>query len=148
MKSLYYMDWIECFWMYIAIIFRSAPHRVADLIRYQSLIISASQNRHEGCWTIYNRRLRLKASATKNTEWSAYDNTMCFPILLPEVISPGPNQSNQSNSMQLWRTAHPAQSNPTIDAWSVWTGTTIQMDAPTHHVVMSTAATGASTTPG
>jgi len=62
--------------MYIAIISRSAPHRVADLIGYQSLIISASQNRHEGRWTIYDRRFRLKASATKNTAWSAYDNTI------------------------------------------------------------------------
>ena len=37
------MDWIECFGIYIAIMACSSPQRVADLIGYQSLIISASQ---------------------------------------------------------------------------------------------------------
>jgi len=70
------MDWIECFGIYIAIIVHSAPHRVANLIGYQSLIISVSQKRPVGRWVTYDRRFRLKASATKCTEWSAYDVTI------------------------------------------------------------------------
>ena len=70
------MDWIDCFGIYIAIMSRSAPHRVADLIGYQSMIISASQKRQAGRWVIYDRRFRLKASATKNVEWSTYDVTI------------------------------------------------------------------------
>ena len=57
------IDWIQCFSIYIAILSHSAPDRVPDLLGYQSLIISASQNHCAGRWVVYDQRFRLKASA-------------------------------------------------------------------------------------
>jgi len=57
------IDWIKCFSIYIAILSHSAPDRVPDLLGYQSLIISASQNHCAGRWVVYDQRFRLKASA-------------------------------------------------------------------------------------
>lgn len=71
------MDWIECFGIFIAIMAHSSPHKVAGLNGYQSLITSVSQNHSAGWWVTYDRRFHLKASATKNTKWSAYDVTIC-----------------------------------------------------------------------
>jgi len=56
------MEWVQCFGIYVAIISQSKPKRVADLIGYQSIIISASQIGYEGKWMTYDRRFRLKAS--------------------------------------------------------------------------------------
>lgn len=76
------VEWVQCFGIYVAIVSRSKPARVADLIGYQSLIIGASQNCREGKWTIYDRRFRLKASASRSIHWSRIDITiwnMTFP---------------------------------------------------------------------
>ena len=81
------IDWIQCFGLYIAIISRTQPTRVADLIGYQSLIIWASQHGLEGSWVLYDRRFRLKASASPVKEWSAIDVTiwnLTFPEKTPK----------------------------------------------------------------
>ena len=76
------IDWIQCFGIYIAVLSRSAPDRVADLLGYQSLIISAAQYHRAGRWVVYDRRFRLKASAKNIKIWSAIEVTiwnMVFP---------------------------------------------------------------------
>ena len=76
------IDWIQCFGIYIAVLSRSTPERVADLVGYQSLIISASHYQRAGRWVVYDRRFRLKASAANIKIWSAIDITiwnMVFP---------------------------------------------------------------------
>ena len=80
------IDWIQCFGLYIAIISRTQPTRIADMIGYQSLIIRASQDCQEGCWVIYDRRFRLKASASPVKEWSAIDVTI-WNLAFPERAS-------------------------------------------------------------
>ena len=80
------VDWVQCFGIYIAIISRKEPNRIADLIGYQSLIIQASSQCHAGRWVIYDRCFRLKASAVAVTEWSNIDITLwklAFPDRLP-----------------------------------------------------------------
>jgi len=77
------IDWIQCFGIYIALFSRSAPERVAGLVGYQSLIISASQHNHEGHWVLYDRRFRLKASASKIKKWSVIDITIRNSIPRP-----------------------------------------------------------------
>jgi len=82
------MDWIQCFGMYIAVVSLKEPHRIPDLIGYQNLIVQSSIDSHEGRWIIYDRRFRLKASATTIQEWSAIDITvwrMAFPERPPAV---------------------------------------------------------------
>ena len=76
------MEWVQCFGIYVAIISSSKPKRVADLIGYQSIIIGASQIGREGKWVTYDRRFRLKASASPKKLWSNIDITiwnMTFP---------------------------------------------------------------------
>ena len=101
------MDWIQCFGLYMAIVSLKNPSRIPDLIGYQNLIVQSSLNSHEGCWIIYDRRFRLKASATTISEWSAIDITfwrMAFPERPPAVSnycfpkSPPPLQSFSSGS--------------------------------------------------
>ena len=70
------VDWIQCFGIYMAIISRSKPKRIADLIGYQSLIIGASQLCHESQWILYDHRFPLKASATRTKQWSVIDITI------------------------------------------------------------------------
>ena len=92
---------------------RSSPHRVADLIGYQSLIISASQKHPAGWWVIYDRRFPLKASATKNTEWSAYDVTIWNQVFPDSVMvnyhSRQPQSTHSSNS--IYRPPRQSQTN-------------------------------------
>jgi len=76
------VDWIQCFAVYTAIISRKKPKRVPDLLGYQSLIIGASTDCRQGKWVIYDRRFRLKASASHTEQWSTIDVTlwnMTFP---------------------------------------------------------------------
>ena len=40
------LDWIQCFAVYMAIVSRKKPKRIADLLGYQSLIIGAVMNCH------------------------------------------------------------------------------------------------------
>ena len=89
------IDWIQCFGIYIAVLSHSAPDRVADLLGYQSLIISASQYHRAGRWVVYGRRFRLKASAKNIKIWSAIEVTiwnMVFPDYTPGSYQPGRSQ--------------------------------------------------------
>ena len=99
------IDWIQCFGIYIAIFSRSTPERVADLVGYQSLIISASQHNREGHWVLYDRRFRLKASASKIKKWSVIDITIwkiAFPNYCMFIIP-----VNFSLHFELITTAYP-----------------------------------------
>ena len=70
------VDWIQCFGIYMAIISRCKPKRIADLIGYQNIIIGASQLCHERQWILYDCRFRLKASASRTKQWSVIDITI------------------------------------------------------------------------
>ena len=70
------MDWVGCFGIYIAIVSRQKPKRVPDLLGYQRIIMGASLHCREGKWLTYDRRFRLKASASNATEWSTIDITI------------------------------------------------------------------------
>ena len=79
------IDWIQCFAVYMAIISRHKPKRIADLLGYQSLIIGASMDCREGKWVIYDRHFRLKASASRNALWSVIDVTL-WNMTFPERV--------------------------------------------------------------
>ena len=70
------MDWAQYFGMYIAIVSRHKPMHVADLLGYQRIIIGASLDCREGKWLTYDRRFRLKASASNLKQWSTIDITI------------------------------------------------------------------------
>jgi len=101
------IDWIQCFAVYMAIISRHKPKRIADLLGYQSLIIRASMNCREGKWVVYDRRFHLKASASHIDQWSAIDLTlwnMTFPERAIQSRQPAgstPYVPNPSQRSQL-----------------------------------------------
>ena len=64
------LEWIRCFSLYVAILSRSAPHRVPDLLSYQALIIEAQMEYPGDHWLGYDRRFRQRAAVTKTTKWS------------------------------------------------------------------------------
>jgi len=70
------MDWVGCFEIYIATVSRQKPKRVPDLLGYQRISMGASLHCREGKWLTYDRRLRLKVSASNATEWSTIDITI------------------------------------------------------------------------
>ena len=78
------MDWVHCFGMYIAIVSCQKPKRVPDLHGYQRIIMGASLHCREGKWLTYDRRFRLKASASNNKEWSTIDITI-WNTTFPEI---------------------------------------------------------------
>jgi len=66
-------EWVQCFGMYIAIISRHKPKRVADLMGYQMIIMEASLGSREGKWLTHGHRFRLKASASNLKQWATID---------------------------------------------------------------------------
>jgi len=72
-RELSNMDWVQSFGVYMAVISRTKPHCIPDLLGYQQRIIQAPCNRQPGCWANYDHQLCLKASTTSSTEWSTID---------------------------------------------------------------------------
>jgi len=58
------MEWIRCFSCYIAVISRSQPQRVIDLLGYQNLIITSHLEFSNFKWEEYDREFKLQASAS------------------------------------------------------------------------------------
>ena len=69
------MEWVRCFSCYIAVISRSQPQRVVDLLGYQNLIITSHLEFPDFKWEEYYREFRLQASASPTPQWSVMDST-------------------------------------------------------------------------
>jgi len=95
------VDWIQCFSIYITIISRSKPKRIADLIGYQSIIIGGSQLGHEGRWILYDHRFRLKALASRTRQWSTIDITIWNMAFPDRAIQSHPGQGFDLHSTPL-----------------------------------------------
>ena len=70
------VDWIQCFSLYIAVVCRSQPQRIADLLGYQNLIITSHQRFPDFNWATYDREFRQQAAARTIPDWSVLDNTL------------------------------------------------------------------------
>ena len=70
------VDWIQCFSLYIAIVCRSQPQWITDLLGYQNLIITSHMRFPDFSWATYDREFRQQAAATSVPEWSVLDNTL------------------------------------------------------------------------
>ena len=112
------MESIQCFGVFMAIVSLKEAHRIPDLISYQNLIAQTSINSQEGRWILYDRRFRLKASATATPEWSSIDITvwrMAFPDRLPAVINLSTrNPQPYKPSVQLFSGGTPLAPSPQV----------------------------------
>ena len=67
---------MQCFSLYITIIYSSQPQRTVDLLGYQNLIITSHQQFPDFNWATYDRESRQQAAALPASEWSVLDNTL------------------------------------------------------------------------
>ena len=70
------VDWIQCFSLYIAVVCRSQPQQITDLLGYQNLIITSHQRFPDFNWATYDREFRQQAAARTIPDWSVLDNTL------------------------------------------------------------------------
>ena len=85
--------WVQGFCIYVAVLSRSQPERVLDLMSYQALIIQTHLEFQDGGWLCYDRTFRLRAASQENhtvepTLWSlAFSRTnRCRPVSLINVM--------------------------------------------------------------
>ena len=70
------VDSIQCFSLYTAVVCRSQPQRIADLLGYQNLIITGHQWFRNFNWATYDRDFRQQRAARTIPDWSILDNTL------------------------------------------------------------------------
>ena len=58
-----FMDWIQCFSTYTAVVSRTNPDHIIDLIAYLNLIIKGQRRFQDFDWASYDRQFRQKAAA-------------------------------------------------------------------------------------
>ena len=73
--TLSIIEWVQSFRIYTAILSKSQPHRVADLLGYQTLILQAHQEFKGDFWLRHDRTFRQKAATQKTPKWASIDTT-------------------------------------------------------------------------
>ena len=142
------VDWVQCFGIYMAIVSRSKPERIADLIGFQSIIIGASQLGNNDGWILYDRRFRLKASASRTRQWATIDITIWNMAFPDRVIRWHQGQAPNTRSILLTSpSVHFAKPSPLQEGCqSVWTGMIVLMGVHGLTADMNMCVTGVSTT--
>ena len=74
--TLSIIEWVQSFGIYTAVLSKSQPHRVADLLGYQTLILQAHQEFQGDFWLRYDRTFRQKAATVKNIKWATMYTTL------------------------------------------------------------------------
>ena len=64
------LSWMQAFAVYTLVATAYYPARVADLLKYQLLIMRTAQQFSGSAWLSYDRAFRRQASAYKLTDWS------------------------------------------------------------------------------
>ena len=70
------LEWAQCFGIYVAVLSRTQPERVPDLLAYQALIIQAQVEYQGDSWLGYDRTFRLRAMSQPNLKWSSIGPTL------------------------------------------------------------------------
>ena len=70
------LEWAQCFGIYVAVISRTQPKQVPDLLAYQALIIQAQLEYQGESWLGYNRTFRLRVISQPDLKWSCVDPTL------------------------------------------------------------------------
>jgi len=103
--NLSIIKWVQSFEIYMAILSKSQPHRVADLLGYQTLILQAYQKFRGDFWLRYDCTFRQKVSTSKDAKWAAIDTTI-WSLAFSGRGRPCPSEHNQDRNFS-------ASSNPT-----------------------------------
>ena len=85
-------DWFQCFSTYIAVVSRTEPEHVADLLTYLNLIIRGQRSFQDLEWASCDRQFRWKASSTSTAQWGVMEGTLWYlPHSGAEIRSTSPS---------------------------------------------------------
>ena len=69
-------EWVECFAIYVAVLSRSRPQRVPEMLGYLILILEAHMEHGGDGWIGYDRRFCMTAAGNPSINWAAIDTTL------------------------------------------------------------------------
>ena len=69
-------EWVECFAIYVAVLSRSQPQRVPEMLGYLILILEAHMEHAGDGWIGYDRRFRMTAAGNPSVNWATIDTTL------------------------------------------------------------------------
>ena len=89
------LSWMQAFAVYTLVVTAYYPARVADLLKYQLLIMRTAQQFSGSAWLSYDRAFRRQAAACKLTDWSQLNPELfhfyvsgCVSVEHPTVAPP------------------------------------------------------------
>ena len=89
------LSWMQAFAVYTLVVTAYYPARVADLLKYQLLIMRTAQQFSGSAWLSYDRAFRRQAAAYKLTDWSHLNPELfhfyvsgCVSVEHPTVAPP------------------------------------------------------------
>lgn len=65
--------WIQCYAIYVAVMAKTHPEAVPDMLAYMLVIMRAQQEYEEPAWRLYDEAFRDKAASTGNKKWALID---------------------------------------------------------------------------
>ena len=73
---LVFWKWVQCYGIYMAVVCQKEPHRIQDLLGYQTLIIEASLEYQGDSWIGYDQRFRQRAATNTTLVWAKTDSPL------------------------------------------------------------------------
>ena len=70
------LEWVECFTIYIAVVSRTQPQRVPEMLGYLILILEAHMEYAGDGWLGYDRRFRMAVAGNPSINWATIDTTL------------------------------------------------------------------------
>ena len=116
--TLSIIEWVQSFGIYTAILSKSQPHRVADLLGYQTLILQAHQEFQGDFWLRYDRTFRQKAATLKNTKWATIDTTLWSLAFSGRGRSGSLNERNRDQGPPKYGSTQSPRQPPVCFKWN------------------------------
>ena len=70
------IEWLQGFAVYVAVLSRTQPSRIPDLMGYQTLILEAYNEFRNDCWLGHDRQFRQWVASHPGTHWAAIAPTL------------------------------------------------------------------------
>ena len=70
------LEWVECFAIYVAVVSRTQPQRVPEMLGYLMLILEAHMEYVGEGWLGYDRQFQLTAARHPSTNWATINTTL------------------------------------------------------------------------
>ncbi len=79
--------WSQCFALYVAIVAKHHPHRVQELMAYQSMIAKASLKYKWPAWVVYDQNFRAEVAGKADQSWAKVDPSIYAQCFTGQSIS-------------------------------------------------------------